>query len=363
MQDRGKQFALKRISRSQIVTNPNHESTVLEELAKVPRPHLTPILTLWSQSESYNVLLPLANENLHTLIRKKPWPKLDGPHVIWLLQQMSGLAAALDHIHNLVPSDLGPTNEARGVNGDRSNSGYHHDLHPHNILVFDNVLKISDFGTAGLQQDIGSGPTNECSHQTSRVLCHVDYEAPDYDRTKKASRPHDVWALGCIFVEMLVWASGKGGDVDKFYDDRLFAEETKSRQVLDASFWYERGGQYQLKAVVKRRITTLKYQHDTFVFKTLIKVVEGMLRIEIEPRVPNARHSIATVRSILEKLIAMSNYDDETHFSSLGSPAFPTTQRHTSLHPALRSVSPRRGQHGLNGVHLSTTFEYKVGQL
>ncbi|KAK5940183.1 hypothetical protein PMZ80_007602 [Knufia obscura] len=308
--DRGKWFALKRIVRSPIVTNPDHESIILEKLDKVPHDHLTPLLTSWSQGESCSILLPLAKESLHDLIRSQPWPTLDGSYVIWLLKQMTGLAAALDHIHNLGPADLGPTNEVRGMNGNRSNSGYHHDLHPKNILVFENdVLKISDFGTARLQQVIGSGSTNDFSHHTRRVLCHIDYEAPDHSRMKDAGRPHDVWALGCIYLEMLVWVSGKDGAVAEFYEERLWAEETAKQQAQDASFWYERNGQYQLKAVVRKKIANLKSQHKTFVFRTLIELVEGMLRIEIGRHAPKSRLPIDAVRSTLEKMVSQAELD------------------------------------------------------
>lgn len=257
------------------------------------------------------MLLPLADGNLHDFLRRGRRPVLDGTFVTWLLRQMTGLAAALDHIHNLGPADLGPANEVMKGHGNRSNSGYHHDLHPRNILVFDgDALKISDFGTARLQQVPGSGLSNSASYQSRQVQCCLDYEAPDWTLTKKASRPHDVWALGCIFLEMLVWATGGNEEVDKFHNERLWADETKDQHVHDASFWYARNDQGLLKSAVSGRLTSLKQQFEgKFVFKTLIKLVEGMLRIETDPQVQHSRLQIAAVRSVLEKQISQAELD------------------------------------------------------
>lgn len=304
--DRNRHFALKRIVRDSRLNDISHESTILAKLSAVPHPHLTPLLASWQQGDSCSILLPLAKENLYSLMTRGCPPELDGCFVRWLLKQMTGLAAALDHIHNLGPADLGPEAENTVKDGNRSKSGYHHDLHPSNILVFDNdVLKISDFGTARIQQVLGSGQN---SYVSRKALCNPDYEAPENVLEQKASRPHDVWALGCIFLEMLVWVSGQS--VQEFHDARLNALETKGGIVHDAAFWYDLGGKGYLKSVVKSTIADLRQRHkNKFVFQTLLTLVEHMLRIESQPDRPKSRILISAAYSTLRNMISQAELD------------------------------------------------------
>lgn len=297
-QNRREDFALKTIIRSASVPHKEHESEILTTLAEVPHDNLTPMLASWSQGLRCSILMPLALLNLFDFINGTLPPTLDGSFIIWFFQQIHGLAAAVDHIHHLGPSKLGPSMDRAKADGHHGSAGYHHDLKPKNILLFPGgVLKVSDFGTARLQQEI----TVIGSHKTPNLHCDPEYAAPDLVLTGHASRPHDIWALGCILLEMLVWAFGEEGEVDKFMDER----NPRDAAVSTASFWHKTMEGAELKQAVRARMTSLR-QHGQFkgVFFDLIELIESMLSVSIAKR-----PLIETVRSRLEKMIRQAQLD------------------------------------------------------
>src|SRR2546421_8194236 len=84
-------------------------------------------------------------------------------------------------------------------------AAFHNDIKPENILVFSSgdgspgVLKISDFGCGKVfRKECNSGEQATESFYGTR-----DYESPDLVIYNEASKPNDIWALGCVFLELL----------------------------------------------------------------------------------------------------------------------------------------------------------------
>jgi serine/threonine protein kinase len=105
---------------------------------------------------------------------------------IWLRDQYKGLAGALAAIH-------GPTN---GL------TAYHHDIKPSNILLFkpSNALKLSDWGCSAMKPN----DSQQASPNTDKRAM-LPYLPPESVDKTPTSQPHDVWSLGCVFLEVLVW--------------------------------------------------------------------------------------------------------------------------------------------------------------
>ncbi|KAH3917066.1 hypothetical protein HBH56_051930 [Parastagonospora nodorum] len=106
----------------------------------------------------------------------------------WLRLQITGLVDALKTIH-------GPTN---------GTTAFHHDIKPENILVFGKddgyKLKLADFGAAGFDHNYTPGVRSRKTHAQGD-----SYLPPEYINDQRTSRPHDVWSLGCVLVELCVW--------------------------------------------------------------------------------------------------------------------------------------------------------------
>jgi serine/threonine protein kinase len=143
--------------------------------------------------------------NLRDLWRKTSSPDLTSSLVKDALKQILGLASALEAAHNL----------------NRTQASYRHgDLKPENILVFkDNLdtvlgtLKIGDWGEAKYH-----GKDQATEVQFSKTTTRFGtrrYEAPEVvtgvaaqylgQTTKRRSRLYDIWAMGCITLELTVW--------------------------------------------------------------------------------------------------------------------------------------------------------------
>lgn len=139
--------------------------------------------------------------NLLDLWKRIPFPILTGPLAKEVIQQIFGLATALDAAHNW---------NSTGA------SFRHGDLKPENILVFANggvigTLKIGDWGEAKYQgQRTEMRPSGSKSRSGT-----IRYEAPEVkigipgsfegQPKERRSRLYDIWALGCITLEFIVW--------------------------------------------------------------------------------------------------------------------------------------------------------------
>lgn len=139
--------------------------------------------------------------NLRNLWERIPKPHLTASLAKQVVQQIFGLANALNAAHNL----------------NNTGASYRHgDLKPENILVFKDetdigTLKIGDWGEAKYQ---GQRTEMRLSGSKSRIGT-VRYEAPEirtgiaeaYEGQSKdrKSRMIDIWALGCITLEFIVW--------------------------------------------------------------------------------------------------------------------------------------------------------------
>jgi serine/threonine protein kinase len=107
----------------------------------------------------------------------------------WLRGEMLGLAQAVDSIHNLRSGQ----------------AGYIKDIKPENIIVFksrNNELQLTDWGCAGVK----SLPAGSSSSHKSINGGDLVYYPPESEiDSERTSRPHDIWSLGCVFFELMVW--------------------------------------------------------------------------------------------------------------------------------------------------------------
>lgn len=191
-------------------------------------------------------------------------------------------------------------------------AGFHNDLKPENILVFregnssNHSFRISDFGISfvhpkgfktGLPPHPGTGT----------------YEPPECQMKQQQSQKHDIWSLGCVLHEMLVWAL-KGSDaIESFADDRLKDTPPSDDNFRnDYFFSIELNKSFiplgvQTRPAVLRWIEALNHNPNCnlAISLALLLIRDGLLQVEQGKRLDADKVS--------EKLIFFSRYTVREH--------------------------------------------------
>ncbi|KAJ9156221.1 Protein kinase [Pleurostoma richardsiae] len=200
-------FAVKRLLSTDEETF-RREVEVLQRLSDSAHPHVVSLLATYKYKGYYHLMFPWAEGDLRRLWNTHPNPNPGRNEARWLASQCSGIASALNHVHNGAYADKLKISDssAAAPRGDLLN-GRHGDIKPENILVYNRperytadpgFAKLSDFG-GGLFFDATKGP--DPLHQVTKT-----YRPPEYDtKCRPVSQSWDVWGLGCTFVEFVTW--------------------------------------------------------------------------------------------------------------------------------------------------------------
>ena len=292
-QDRNCDFALKIFKDKTLISSAfNRELKALTYLSKAPHEHIVQHITSWVQDGIFYILYPIAKFNLRDFMKSTTKPVPDKTNVLWFLRQLRGLADALRHIHHTNipgaeivqdPSRL-KTKEAQP-----RTSGWHHDIKAENILAFfneagqDPLLKIGDFG-AGKFASLGAG---DGSYFASQPRGTLTYNAPDYHRTGRVSRPHDMWAIGCVFLELLIWFFLDHTSKEDGYSVK---EGWKSGDRLTDNtdrFWCQDGEHYFLRPEVQTQISKLESlfnREGKRAFQDVLRITTKLFEIKGDDR-------------------------------------------------------------------------------
>ncbi|KAF5596578.1 serine threonine kinase [Fusarium pseudocircinatum] len=216
-------FALK-ILRSDIEDTKSAFQQELTAFRKLRRgPHLVELVAAVEISEcQFMFIFPWAEGGtLEDLITRKHANSTSTASLLsreligWVLEQCRGLVEALGTIH-FTRTDAVHQNE-----GDLSKDyGLHLDIKPSNILYFSQETETSPFGTLKLA-DCGLVEFHSLASRSrkSKTGCSAGsqtYRPPEYDFNHTKSKKADVWAMGCIFSELLTWAILPHGLVDEY---------------------------------------------------------------------------------------------------------------------------------------------------
>ncbi|ETN43127.1 uncharacterized protein HMPREF1541_02285 [Cyphellophora europaea CBS 101466] len=276
-------FALKKASNIRLKAF-EAEKVMLEKLYDYPHSHITPHFGSWQQDDHTYILLPSARCNLRYYLTTNQPPQLKMTAVKWFFDQLYGLADAIKHVHHIKPAGTLMNPDPKELN-----FGYHHDIKPENILVFEKVagvhpvLQISDFGAGSLYD----ADAQTASRPVDTVRGTRTYFAP---AGEPATRPVDMWSLGCCFLELTLWLFGL---LDPVHSEQPFTEERKyfpghDPKDTDDGFWYRRrDGKIELKEPVINRIDSLRerYCKDMEVFQILLEAI----------RRPDGQRSLLTI--------------------------------------------------------------------
>jgi serine/threonine protein kinase len=188
-------------------------------------PHLIRAFAYYTKGKKHCLIFPWAEHgNLREFWKNSP-PELDQGYLEWVFIQFCGLAGAIEELHN----------------SQQDQATRHGDLKPENILCFagngsnssrdECTLVITDVGLSKCHDKLTEHRKEATKTQSGTIL----YEPPETELQPKQprSRRYDVWSLGCIYLEFLVWLLYGASDLDRFRSDLTSSGSHTRFYVLD----------------------------------------------------------------------------------------------------------------------------------
>ncbi|KAF4539104.1 Serine threonine protein kinase [Lasiodiplodia theobromae] len=153
-------------------------------------------------------------------------PVLDKALILNVLKQLLGLAKALEVLHTGYGADNHSEDEARSESHWR-----HGDLKPDNILRFQDLSEVKELGELRIA-DLGLAKlhtfrTNARNKPTGTKYLTSHYEPPEAFTlpNKPRSRLYDLWSMGCVILEFIIWLLYGSDSLDEFVDEKLGKHE------------------------------------------------------------------------------------------------------------------------------------------
>ena len=320
----------------------------MDMLRDSTNPHIIKLLASYKQDNIQYFLFPLANCHLDEFMREFE-PEKSNRFLIWVLSQIRGIANALKEVHTYITIDIPatePLSKSDGsllpfpANGRRRSdilTGYHHDLKPQNILHFSRlrdgistpnpewgIFVIADFGVGKfhtLKQ-----ATHIISEGTTHARGTATYAAPESKiKAKgldnlKVSRPYDVWSLGCIIMEILVWLVLGKSEWEKFNSQRVGAIDEDGMEETDGYFFIRgtgMGKKAEVRQCVKDMMSSLRRNErlndGTKCLVMMVRLVGQVLDVD-----PQARISAEDLVKALDDIISQAKADPDPYLHPTG---------------------------------------------
>lgn len=229
-------------------------------------PHLTSLLATYEQLDRFYLILPCAEVNLEQYWKTlEHMPTVDHATVLWMAVQCIGLAEGLAQIHKqeMPPKWLksGLPTRFSTIENDQM-IGRHGDINPCNILRFKDpeddtdrgTLKIADFGLVKFDNVHSASITSKTTTPVSPT-----YRPPEYDLNGATGRPHDVWALGCVYLDFVTWLLGGWEMVEDFSKSRL-TSDPEWQDIQTDTYFQIVDSNGSKEAVVKPAVGTVRPQ-------------------------------------------------------------------------------------------------------
>ncbi|KAL3461776.1 kinase-like domain-containing protein [Aspergillus heterothallicus] len=188
-----------------------NEVHVLSTLQTLEHPNILRLLACYTYEDKHNLVSPyISGGTLHEFLRRDKPDNLTRERFFCM---MAGIASAISALHIFrVDGEVQP-----GL------KGHHQDLWSENILVDEDRLILADFGLSSMKRMSQNTPTRHKGRKGyyQAPEC-ADLEAPYEEHT--GTRASDIFALGCIFTDLLVYhAFGPEGTM-AFREARKFTK-------------------------------------------------------------------------------------------------------------------------------------------
>jgi serine/threonine protein kinase len=317
---------------------------MLEVFAQYSHENIAGHIASWSQADQHFILYPKAAYNLRSFILEVEPFTLKAPVMMWFFKQLRGLAEAIDHVHGI---------KKRPSQSDNSEAdtieGCHHHIKPENILVFGRVpdkdltFKIADFGAGDFHPGLKDAKRRQ---QYSKTRGTETYFAPDMEMYENATRSFDMWALGCVFLELHLWLfrfhwkDGAG-----FSTKRVEFSGTELSHS-DDRFWVKTQVGYVLKPAVERVLQELEAKCNKMrAFNRLVKIIRQLLEPDRYKR-RKASKLIKSMERIIQQLCsdleANPNFYLEAYKETVGGAQTNLEMPYERINPLVSTVGSSR---------------------
>ncbi|KAK3368038.1 kinase-like domain-containing protein, partial [Podospora didyma] len=163
---------------------------MLAKLNILKHPNITELLGSYTLGDKLNLLFPLAFRSLGSYFKTGELSLAGFPDNSSVIFAVAGLASALQALHLYRSEDV-------------SLIGCHHDIKPDNILVMDGKLVLSDFGLSTLKEGVHSDTYLRFGQ--GFYLAPETEDCDDNFARHRIGRPSDIWSLGCVLMELMVF--------------------------------------------------------------------------------------------------------------------------------------------------------------
>ncbi|KAM0236219.1 hypothetical protein ACHAP5_009470 [Fusarium lateritium] len=269
-----------------------NEVRVLEKTKSLNDPHLITCIAAIERGNERYLLFPWAQDGNLREYWETPSEIFHGRVAITeALVQLKGLATALRQLHYFgLPDDL--SDLPAGVKDEYDQTGVnisirHGDLKPENLLWFlennpeskkARYLKIADMGLA--KRHVIATQDRPCL--TSTRYGTILYEAPEAQTSSSGrSRQYDIWSMGCITLEWVIWILYGNDQLKRFYSHLTgYGNDFTPYYQLDASTYQKRA---KVHPAVVHWISHIKTTHpecqEESAIKDLLQLVQDRLLV------------------------------------------------------------------------------------
>jgi serine/threonine protein kinase len=275
------------------------EKENLEKMKNLRHQHLIQHIASYEKENQYYVIFPWANGGDLRNFWDQTKPNMRTQKLtLWSLQQMLGLASALEALHQL--------------------NCRHGDLKPENILHFkegqeEGTLKIADLGVSKVHE---KGTALRVDGTFERATT-PSYEPPEVILIQDTprSRKYDMWSMGCILLEFVIWLLTDYELIEAF---NLARAGSVAGSALEAHFYKIVNGQPEIHPIVLEVIEGLR-KHPRYVgtaLEALVELICGhLLLVKVEPR-----YTAEELRKELEEIFFDAKNDPSYLFDDVNSP-------------------------------------------
>ncbi|KAF2267282.1 kinase-like protein [Lojkania enalia] len=300
------EVAVKKFSAS-VYKNFEHEQAILNQLRHLNDHRIMTLLATYQFRGDYFIIMPLAECNLSEFWKRTdPTPDFQG-YVGWFMNEITGMMSTLSRMHSMISSPTSPLPNSSPSPSSPSTGIFHGDIKPQNILLMLSNVALPTHPTQPILTLNDFGLSAWCTIPASPLLLSTrTYEAPETELSQNPSLNSDIWSLGCVILEFLIWLLQGSKGVERFATERIMETPGSGVPLKDDHFFmleYE-GGQ-TMRAMVRE--TVERWVQALYADEMCVGMVREVLGLVVGDMLVVEHEKRASSEVLREKLKWISN--------------------------------------------------------